>query len=212
MREKFDIYTKMLLEWNEKMNLTAITDPEQIRVKHYLDSLSCLPYIPEGAKVADVGTGAGFPGVPVKIERDDISITLMDSLNKRINFLRELTAALGIEADCVHIRAEEAGRNTLYREKFDVTLSRAVSALPTLAEYCIPLLKVGGIMLAMKGPSVYEEIETARPLIEKLGGAEPEVFEYELSGTDLKHNIVIIKKIKPTPKTFPRNGKKVGCI
>jgi len=212
MNEKFDIYTKTLLEWNEKMNLTAITDPEQIKIKHYMDSLNCVPYIPQGASVADVGTGAGFPGVPVKIERDDISLTLMDSLNKRINFLRELTEKLGIEAECIHIRAEEAGKSEKFREKFDVTLSRAVAALPLLAEYCLPLVKVGGSMLAMKGPGVYDEIKSALPLIEKLGGAKPEVYEYELFGTDLKHNIVIIKKVKATPENFPRNGKKAGCI
>lgn len=203
-----------MLEWNEKINLTAITDPEEIRLKHFADSLTCLDTgcIPEGARVVDVGTGAGFPGVPIKIERDDIQLTLLDSLNKRINFLTALCDALEIQAECVHIRAEDAGKSERYRERFDVAVSRAVANLSVLSEYCLPLVKKGGCFLAMKGRDIDEELDAAKPIIERLGGAVEEVQLHEIQGTDIIHSIVIIRKTGDTPKKYPRNGKKVGTL
>lgn len=210
MNSKFDLYMNLLLEWNKKINLTAIIEPSEIVTKHFLDSLYCADSIPNGASVVDVGTGAGFPGIPIKIERPDISLTLMDSLNKRINFLKEVSLKLELGADCVHIRAEDAGKNSEYRESFDVALSRAVANLSVLSEYCIPLIRVGGTMLAMKGKEIDVELSRAKGLIEKLGGEIQEVRLYTIKGTDITHSIVSIKKIKPTPEQYPRNNKKLG--
>ncbi len=210
MREKFDLYTKLLLEWNEKINLTAITEPSEIATKHYRDSLTCIGSIPDRASVVDVGTGAGFPGIPIKIARPDVSLTLMDALNKRVTFLKEVCAQLGLDADCVHIRAEDAGRDKVYREAFDVAVSRAVARLCVLAEYCLPLVKVGGRMLAMKGKSIDGELSEAAGLIQKLGGRIAEVQLHPIEGTDIVHSIVVIEKVSPTPPQYPRSGKKVG--
>ena len=214
MNKKFDLYMKLLLEWNEKINLTAITEPDEIVKKHFYDSLTCIDsgYIKDGASVVDVGTGAGFPGVPVKIERDDVKLTLLDSLNKRINFLKTLCGELEIEADCIHIRAEEAGKSEKYRETFDIAVSRAVANLSTLSEYCLPLVKKGGFFLAMKGKEIDEELENAKPLIKLLGGKVKEVQMHDIKDTDITHSIVVIEKIADTPKKYPRNGKKVGSI
>jgi 16S rRNA (guanine527-N7)-methyltransferase len=214
LNEKFNLYMKLLLEWNEKINLTAITDPDEIVKKHFEDSLTCLKTgcVKENASVVDVGTGAGFPGVPIKIERDDIKLTLMDSLNKRINFLKTLCGELEIEADCIHARAEEAGKNKEYREQFDVAVSRAVANLSSLSEYCLPFVKKGGFFLAMKGKDIDEELNTALPLIERLGGKLKEVQLHHIEGTDITHSIVIIEKASSTPPKYPRNGKKVGTV
>ena len=172
MKPEFEKYMNLLLEWNEKINLTAITQPEEVKIKHFEDSLTCLKsgYIKDGDKVVDVGTGAGFPGLPIKIENNNVKLTLMDSLNKRINFLKEVSSQLNLDAECIHIRAEEAGKNKLYREKYDVAVSRAVAKLSVLAEYCLPLVKKGGYMLAMKGKDIDAELEEAKPLIKLLGG------------------------------------------
>ena len=214
MNEKFKKYMDLLLDWNQKINLTAITDPEEIEVKHFEDSLSCLKsgYIKDGLKVVDVGTGAGFPGIPVKIECPGVMLTLMDSLNKRINFLKEVASEVGFDADCVHIRAEDAGQNSLYREQFDIAVSRAVANMSLLCEYCLPLVKKGGYMLAMKGKDVEEELEAAKPLIKLLGGKVKEVQLHTLSRFDITHSIVVIEKISATPKSYPRRGKKLGTI
>ena len=214
LKEKFDLYMKLLLEWNEKINLTAITEPSEIMTKHFLDSLTCIQsgYIKDGASLVDVGTGAGFPGIPIKIERSDIKLTLMDSLNKRINFLKEVSSQLSLNTNCVHIRVEDAGNDLKYREKFDVAVSRAVANLSTLSEYCLPLVKVGGFMLAMKGKEIDEELANAKPLIKLLGGEVAEVQLHTIDGTDITHSIVVIKKVSSTIKKYPRNGKKVGSI
>ena len=214
MNKKFDTYMKLLLEWNEKINLTAITEPDEIVKKHFFDSLTCIDsgYIKEGFSVVDVGTGAGFPGVPIKIERGDIKLTLLDSLNKRINFLKTLCAELEIKADCIHIRAEEAGKNEKYRETFDIAVSRAVANLSTLSEYCLPLVKKGGYFLAMKGKEIDEELEAAKPLIKILGGKVKEIQMHDIKDTDITHSIVVIEKTGNTPKKYPRNGKKVGTV
>ena len=209
MNPKFDTYMSLLLEWNEKINLTAITEPSEIRTKHFLDSLTCADSIPSGASIADVGTGAGFPGIPLKIERPDISLTLMDALNKRVSFLKEVCSQLDITADCVHIRAEDAGRDAEYRERFDVAVSRAVANLSVLAEYCLPLVKKGGVMLAMKGKDIQDEIRGAEDILARLGGRVREVQYHTIDGTDITHSIVVIEKIAKTPAQYPRSNSKI---
>jgi 16S rRNA (guanine527-N7)-methyltransferase len=209
MNEKFDIYMNLLLEWNKKINLTAITEPAEIITKHFFDSLACEEYISHGASVVDVGTGAGFPGIPLKIERSDISLTLMDSLNKRINFLKEVCSKTNTEAECVHIRAEDAGKDKAFREKFDVAVSQAVANLTVLSEYCLPLVKKGGVMLAMKGKDIQQELDEALPIIERLGGTVKGVKPYTIKGTDITHSIVIIEKTAPTPPKYPRTAAKI---
>lgn len=214
LKKEFEIYMNMLLEWNEKINLTAIIEPSEIEIKHFADSLTCLEsgYIKDGDRVLDVGTGAGFPGIPIKIENRSVRLTLMDSLNKRINFLKAVSDSLGLDIDCVHERAEQAGKKPLYREKFDVAVSRAVANLSVLAEYCLPFVKVGGYMLAMKGKEIDEELNGAREIIKLLGGEVSEVSLHKLGETDIVHSIVVIKKVKPTHHLYPRNGKKVGTV
>ena len=209
---KFDIFSKLLVEWNEKMNLTAVTDPDGISVKHFLDSVVPLSAfeIPENAKVIDVCTGAGFPGVPIKIMRGDLDFTFMDSLNKRITFLNEVSKSLGFEkAEFVHGRAEEAGKDKKYREKYDVAVSRAVANLKVLSEYCVPFVKVGGIFAAFKQFEVQEEIEDARAMIGSLGGKIAEIKEVSIPQSDIVRKIVIIEKVKETPAQFPRRANKI---
>lgn len=206
---KYAEYARLLVEWNEKMNLTGITDPDGIAVKHFLDSIlpMKLTDIPKNAALIDVGTGAGFPGLPMKIYRDDINLTLLDSLNKRINFLSEVCRETEITAKCVHARAEEGGRNPEFREKCDVAVARAVAAMPLLTEYCLPYVKVGGIFAALKGPNEnYKEGENA---VKVLGGEFSEVKEYTLPGGD-KRMLIVVKKIKPTPPKYPRNGGQIS--
>ncbi|GHU53421.1 ribosomal RNA small subunit methyltransferase G [Clostridia bacterium] len=206
MSEQFEVYTKLLLEWNEKFNLTAITKPEEIEVKHYLDSLTLLEYadIPQNAKLIDIGTGAGFPGVPIKITRNDIELTLMDSLNKRIHFLRELTAALSLSGVTVlHARAEEAAGGEL-REAFDFAVSRAVAELGLLAFYDLAYVRVGGYFLAMKGGNCEEEILRAREPIKRMGGEIADIFKFELPKGGSR-TIISVGKIRQTPSEFPKN-------
>lgn len=214
LKPEFEKYMNLLLEWNEKINLTAITQPEEVKVKHFEDSLTCLKsgYIKDGDSVVDVGTGAGFPGLPIKIENNTIELTLMDSLNKRINFLKEVSSQLNLDTQCIHIRAEEAGKNKLYRGKYDVAVSRAVARLKVLAEYCLPLVKKGGYMLAMKGKDIEEELDEAKPLIKLLGGQVREVQLHTLSDEEITHSIVVIEKTSDTNPKYPRNGKKVGTL
>ncbi len=210
--DKFDIYQKLLIEWNEKMNLTAITKPEEIKVKHFEDSLTCLKtgYIKDGDAVIDVGTGAGFPGVPIKFGNDTVKLTLMDSLNKRLIFLKEVMDATETEADIIHMRAEDGGKDVKFREKFDVAVSRAVADLSVLCEYCLPFVKVGGYFLAMKSKDYDEEVARAKDIITRLGGEIKEIQMHTLSDKEITHSIIIIEKVNSTPKTYPRKGKKVG--
>lgn len=202
----FDLYSEHLVEKNKVMNLTAITDPEEIELKHFLDS--CLPLtkvkIPENAKVIDVGTGAGFPGIPLKIMRDDISLTLLDSLLKRVKFLEETAEIIGIKAECIHSRAEDGSRGAL-REKYDVACARAVARLSVLSEYCLPYVKVGGAFIALKGPGAEDEINESRNAVKLLGGKIEEIIEYTLPNGDGR-TLVVIKKVSNTPKKYPRNG------
>lgn len=204
---KFEIYSNLLCEWNEKMNLTAVTDPKGISIRHFADSLTplfCVEF-PENARVIDVGTGAGFPGLPIKIMRPDIHITLMDSLNKRINFLKEVTEKAKItDAECVHARAEEFSRKKEYREKYDIGISRAVARLKVLSEYVIPFVKCGGYFIAMKAFEIDEEVNEAKEIISLLGGKIEEIKEIEIPYEEARRKIVIIKKIKSTDKKYPR--------
>lgn len=206
--EKFDLYKKLLLEWNEKMNLTAITDYEGIAIKHFADSISVLPLIEnKNASLIDVGTGAGFPGIPLKIANDGFKVTLLDSLNKRITFLEEVKKELGItNLECIHSRAEDGGRNADLREKFDYCVSRAVARLSVLSEYCMPFVAVGGYFISLKGPDAAEELTEAQKAISVLGGKVEKVVEITIPESDLKHCAVVIKKIKSTPKVYPRKA------
>ena len=203
-------YAELLVEWNEKMNLTAITDPEGIAVKHFLDCLAYLKRanIPEGAKVADVGTGAGFPGVVLKIARPDIKLVLIDSLQKRLNFLDTVLNEIGVKATLVHARAEDAGHDKTLRESFDLVTARAVANLAVLSEYCIPLVKVGGVFAPMKTAEVAEELDGARAAAKILGGEvkEPEIYEIPAGG----RSVVFIEKKTATPAKYPRQRVKIS--
>lgn len=205
--EKFYQYMELLLEWNEKINLTAITEPDDIILKHFIDSITINKYIENDKKVLDIGTGAGFPGIPEKIIREDINIVLADSLNKRINFLREVIQKIGLEnIDAVHGRAEELAHNKLYREKFDVVTSRAVAPLNTLLEYMLPFVKVNGLCICMKGSNAEEEIAISEKALEELGGEILDINKFQLPNTDISRNIIVIKKINPTKNKYPRKA------
>mgnify|MGYP004450951811 CR=1 FL=1 len=203
--KKLYIYMELLIEWNEKINLTAITNPEEIILKHFIDSLTISKEIPKGASLVDVGTGAGFPGIPIKILREDINVTLVDSLNKRIKFLDEVIEQLNLtDISAVHARAEEFGKMDKYREKFDVATSRAVANLSTLSEYLITLLTENGIAIFMKGSDIKEELEDAINPIKILGGKIEKVEDFNLPLSDIKRCIIISKKINKTPEKYPR--------
>ena len=205
--EAFYKYMNTLVEWNEKINLTAITEPNEVIKKHFIDCLSILKYIPKQGKVIDVGTGAGFPGIPLKIAESSLNITLLDSLNKRVNFLNEVINTINLEnIKAVHSRAEEyaVGEN---RESYDVAVSRAVAELPTLLEYLMPYVKVGGICICMKGPKATEELEKSRKAIEVLGGRFEKIENINID-ENMERNIVIIKKVKNTPNKYPRKAGK----
>ena len=205
--EKFDKYMRLLLEWNEKINLTAIVEPDEVKIKHFLDSLTVLKYIHDDDKVIDIGTGAGFPGIPLKIMKPDAKITLLDSLNKRINFLNIVIEELGLKnIETIHGRAEEFARNKMYREKYDVAVSRAVANLSTLTEYMLPFVKVGGKCICMKGANVKEEVDKAKNAIQELGGKIEKIDNFYLSNNDNERNIIIIKKIKETKSKYPRKA------
>ena len=210
--QQFARYSALLKEWNEKMNLTAICDDDGISVKHFLDSILPLYHtaIPKGAKIADIGTGAGFPGIPLKIMRPDLEVVLLDSLQKRIRFLEEVCKELNLKnVTCIHGRAEELGKNQKYREKFDVVTSRAVANLKLLGEYCIPLVKKDGIFLALKAEDIDQELSEAKPMLGNLGGEVTNVISAILPNSDMTRKFVIIKKVKPTPPQFPRSANKL---
>ena len=202
-------YREILVEWNKVMNLTGIEEEREVYIKHFLDSISAVTnnYINDDISLIDVGTGAGFPGMPLKICLDNLKLTLLDSLNKRINFLNELSSSLGLkDVECVHSRAEDGGQNLLYREQFDCCISRAVANLAVLSEYCLPFVKLGGYFISLKGPDAAEEIEGAQAAVKKLGGKIEETVKIEIPNSDITHSLVMIKKITQTPKQYPRKA------
>ena len=205
--KNFYNYMNLLLEWNEKINLTAITEPNEVILKHFVDSLTINKYIGDNARLIDVGTGAGFPGIPLAIVNEKIAITLLDSLNKRINFLNEVKAKINLKnVETIHSRVEDFGQDKNQREKYDVATSRAVAPLNILIEYLLPLVKVGGKCICMKGSNAEEEIENARNAIRILGGEIEKIEEIELPESDIKRTIIIIKKLKETPNKYPRKA------
>lgn len=207
--EKFFDYMNLLLEWNEKINLTAITEPEDIILKHFVDCATILKYIKDEDKIIDIGTGAGFPGIPLKILNEKLDITLMDSLNKRINFLNEIINKLDLKnIVAIHARAEELARNKGYREKFDIATSRAVANLSTLSEYMLPFVKKNGMVISMKGSNIEEEVKNAKKAIKILGGEIEKIDNFNLANTNNIRNIITIKKVVKTPKEFPRKAGK----
>ncbi len=202
--EKYYNYMSLLLEWNEKINLTAIIEPREIILKHFVDSLTIAKYIKDDEKLIDVGTGAGFPGIPLSIVKENTDIVLLDSLNKRINFLEEVKENLKLEnITTIHGRAEEFGKNKKERETYDIATSRAVAPLNILLEYLLPLVKVGGRAICMKGSNI-EEVENAKNALEILGGQIEKIEEITLPNSDIKRNIIIVEKVKNTPLKYPR--------
>lgn len=204
---KFYNYMKLLREWNEKINLTAITEPEEIIKKHFVDSVTISKYIKNNDNIIDVGTGAGFPGIPLKIINDSLNITLLDSLNKRLTFLNEIISKLNLKRIVTqHARAEEAGVNKMYREQYDIAVSRAVAQLNILAEYLLPFVKIGGHVICMKANCIEEELKSAQNAIRLLGGEIENKEEFVLPNTDISRTIILIKKVKSTPGRYPRKS------
>lgn len=207
----FGKYYQMLIGWNEKINLTAITEESDVAIKHFLDCISIFKsdVIKSGSKIIDIGTGAGFPGLPMKIYDKTLDITLLDSLNKRINFLNEVISQLNLDSvTTLHGRAEDFGINKEHREKYDFCVSRAVANLATLSELCLPFVKVGGYFIAMKGPKADEELEAAKKAIKLLGGQVDKIIGYDISDTDYNHNLIMIKKISASSTKYPRKAPK----
>lgn len=206
--EQFDIYAKELVEWNEKMNLTGITEPDEIVIKHFVDSLALLDYaeVNDDMSVIDVGTGAGFPGVPLLIAKPNIKLTLMDSLNKRLNFLDNVLQKTNLNAELVHARAEELAHDEAYREMYDIATARAVAPMNVLCEYTLPFVKVGGYLVALKGSM--DDTSPADNAINELGGELIDNVSYKLPNGDTR-SIVIVKKISQTATKYPRRAKKI---
>lgn len=209
--EQFQKYFELLAEWNEKMNLTAITDESGVALKHFADSLSLLNFvdIPQNSTLADVGTGAGFPGVVLKIARPDIKLTLIDSLNKRLVFLNEVCSQLGIDAELIHSRAEDGARDEKLRENFDFAVSRAVARMNVLSEYCLPYVKVGGAFCAMKGAQANEEFKESLNAINTLGGKLEKKYFFELPENGGERAIAVVRKVRNTPQKYPRQSGKI---
>lgn len=208
---RFKDYKELLKEWNEKINLTAITDDDEIDIKHFLDSImpNMMDIFQGNKKIIDIGTGAGFPGIPLKIVNDGLDVTLLDSLNKRINFLNLVIEELKLkDIRAIHARAEELSRKKEYREEYDICISRAVASLNTLSEYCMPFVKKGGYFISMKGPEVEEELKMSQRAIELLGGEVIECRINNIPGSDINHSLIVIKKTKNTPDKYPRGGGK----
>ena len=212
MLADFQKYKEILVEWNQKMNLTGIEDEKEVFIKHFLDSVSAVTkgYIKNGMSLIDVGTGAGFPGMPLRICLPELKVTLLDSLNKRINFLQEVANQLDIDdIEFIHGRAEDFGKSEEYREKFDVATARAVAGLPILMEFCVPFVKVGGYFICLKGPNANLELEESKAAMDTLGIEFIEKIDIKLPDLELNHNILVFKKVKNTPSKYPRKAGKV---
>lgn len=209
--EKLELYGNLLLEWNEKINLTAITEPDEVLYKHFYDCLLFFDAVevPRNASVIDVGTGAGFPGMVLKIARPDISLTLLDSLGKRVTFLSEVANSLSLEVNTLHLRAEDGGRDITLREQFDISCARAVANLNTLSEYCVPFVKLGGVFVAMKGKSAEDELATAKGALKTLGCSDFKVIHKTLRENE-ERSFIISKKTSQTPPKYPRNSAKIA--
>lgn len=203
----FYTYMMKLIEWNEKINLTAIVEASEVIDKHFIDSLTISQYLKNTDTVIDVGTGAGFPGIPVKIVNDNLKIDLLDSLNKRINFLNEIINELELKnVQAIHGRAEDESKKKEKREKYDVAVSRAVANLPVLLEYLLPFVKLGGICICMKGSNIEEEVNNSKKALKELGGEIVEINKFNLPNTDFTRNIIIVRKIANTPEKYPRKA------
>ncbi len=211
MEEQFRVYQELLLEWNGRMNLTAITDPVDIQNKHFLDSLTCIiPLSMDPGRLIDIGTGAGFPGIPIKIAKPGIEVTLLDSLNKRITFLNEVITRLGLKGvTAVHGRAEEFARKTNYRESYDYAFARAVAKLNVLCEYCLPYVKIGGVFISQKGADYEAEIAASKEALKKLGGKVEDILPVAIPDTDFQRTLIIVRKTQATPETYPRAFAKI---
>ena len=209
--ENFKTYYGMLIEYNEKMNLTAITEESEVIVKHFADSLCLLSKVgmKENAKVIDVGTGAGFPGIVLKIARPDIELTLLDSLNKRLVFLDTVLSEIGLSAQLIHSRAEDGGQDIDLRESYDFVVSRAVAQLNVLSEYCLPYARLGGSFVALKGPDAENEILNAKKAVQILGGKLKKPFKFSLPNDGGERTIIVIEKNQTTPDKYPRNSGKI---
>ena len=202
-------YYGLLIEKNRVMNLTAITDFEEVIQKHFLDSLSLVKVVAEkpAGRILDMGTGAGFPGIPIKIAFPDCSITLVDSVNKKIGFIQEAVQELGLHnVEAIHGRVEDLGHDVSYREQYDLVVSRAVAALPVLVEYCMPFVKIGGAFLSYKSVKVDEELSAGKKAIQVLGGRLEKDMRFQLPGTEIERAFLLIKKEKPCPKKYPRKA------
>ena len=209
--QDFKVYREVLVDWNQKMNLTGIEEEREVYIIHFLDSISAITnnYIKDGMSIIDVGTGAGFPGLPLRICLKNVKLTLLDSLNKRINFLQEVSAKVGIDdIEFIHGRAEDFGKDENYREKYDIATARAVAGLPVLIEFCAPFIKLGGYFVCLKGPNANLELEEAKKAIEIMGLEFVEKIDVKLPELDLSHNILVFKKIKNTPEKYPRKAGK----
>ena len=208
---KLEQYYDLLMDWNQRINLTAITNEHEVITKHFLDSIAALEsnVFYENSRVLDMGSGGGLPGIPIKICEPTLSVTLLDSLTKRVRFLDACIAELELtDTRAVHGRAEDLAHLPEYREQFDVCVSRAVANMATLSELCLPYVKVGGYFVAMKGPGASEEMIAADSAVKQLGGEVERIVRYEIPSTDLKHNLVVIKKVKNSSTRFPRKAPK----
>lgn len=202
-------YMNILLEWNEKINLTSITEPKEVVLKHFVDCGTILKYLEKDKKILDLGTGAGFPGIPLKILEEELDITLVDSLNKRINFLNEVIIKLELNnIKTIHSRAEDLSREKEHRQKYDILVSRAVANMSVLLEYTLPFLNIGGKSICMKGPNIEDELSYSKKALKLLGGEIEKIEKLFLPDTNIERNIIIIRKINETPKQYPRKAGK----
>lgn len=210
-KQQFKLYFKMLIEVNEHVNLTRITEEDEVYLKHFYDSITPLftfgAVFKDGATLCDVGAGAGFPSIPLKILKPGLKVTIVDSLQKRLNFLKDLISELGLtDVELVHGRAEDVGQNNLYRERFDIVTARAVARMSVLSEYCLPLVKKGGYFVALKGPKAEDELDDGKKALEVLGGKLIKDEELTLPESEEERTLVLVQKVKSTPKKYPRQA------